>query len=49
MSSRGHVRVERGTKMLAFIIGLVMGAVLGYLFALWEFWTDKKQLRKEGE
>lgn len=48
MLSRGHVRVERGTKMLTFIIGLAVGAVLGYLFALWEVWTDKK-LREQGD
>lgn len=28
--------------MIGYIVVFVIGAVLGYLFALWEVWTDRK-------
>lgn len=28
--------------MITFILGLVIGAVIGYLFALWEVWSDRE-------
>lgn len=28
--------------MITFILGLALGCVIGYLFALWEVWSDRK-------
>lgn len=33
--------------MIPFVLGLVIGLVLGYVFALWEVWSDGR-VRDEG-